>query len=346
MTPVHSVRIKQGGTTLGMDPMDGLEPGEARFDSSLGAWTLSRYADVSAALREPRLSASPGSGAPGRDQAANALVREAALQALASQRLAAWKKEIEPLACQMAGGLPVGTAVDLLGEFATPWSLALASLASGASAAEAPRLAGLAHDVFLAAADGSAPAQDAVMELASTLAGNRGGLDVQSFVALSQTLPYFLAAAWLALFGDDEQTRYLRAQPDAMPAAIEELLRFASPSRAVTRYAVEPLDIGGVSIARGDRVLLLLAAANRDPAQFPHPHRLQLSRESVGHLAFGAGPHTCAGSALIRMAASIATTALIQTVPSVELRLPVQWIGGLAIRAPRSLIVVLRRGVC
>ncbi|MBL8293235.1 MAG: cytochrome P450 [Bryobacterales bacterium] len=326
--------------------MEGLEPGEARFDSSLAAWILSRYADVSAALREPRLSASPGSGAPGRDQAANAVVREAAMQTLASQRLAAWKKEIEPLAYQIAGALPAGTAVDLLGEFSSPWSLALASLASGASPSEAPRLARLAHDVFLAAADGSAPAQAAVMELAKALAGRRGGLDVQSFVALSQTLPYFLAAAWLALFSDDEQTRYLRAQPNAMPAAIEELLRFASPSRTVTRYAVEPLDIGGVSIARGDRVLLLLAAANRDPAQFPHPDRLQLSREASGHLAFGAGPHTCAGSALIRMAAEIATTALLETTTSVDLRLPVQWIGGLAIRAPGSLLVVLRRGVC
>lgn len=332
--------------TWGMDPFDGLEPGEARFDAALSAWILSSYADVSAALREPCLSASPGSGAPGRDQAANTAVRDAAMQALASQRLAAWKKEIEPLACQMAQSLPAGDPVDLLGAFAAPWSLALASLAAGASAAETPRLAGLAHEVFLAASVGSAPAQDAVMELARALAGRRGALDVQSFVALSQTLPYFLAAAWLALFEDAGQTRYLRAQPGVMPAAIEELLRFASPARAVIRYAAGTVAIGSVSIVKGDRVLLQLAAANRDPAQFPEPHRLQLARGASGHLAFGAGPHTCAGSALIRMAAAIATNALLERTTSVELRGPVQWIGGFAIRAPQALHVVLRSGVC
>lgn len=324
-----------------MNSFGGIEPGAPCFDASLNAWVLSRYADVSAALRDPRLSASPGTGSPDRDRVANAAVREAAAHALAPQRLAAWHAETESLTHQMAAALPAAQPVDLFAQFAAPWALSLAATAAGIASSESARLAPLARQLFLAAADGITPPSSPIIELATALARKPSGLDVQSFVALSQTLPHFLAAAWLALLENPTQLDFLRATPHAMPKAVDELLRFASPSRAVFRYAATTVTINGLSLAPGSRVLLQLAAANRDPAQFPDPDRLLLARPTLGHLAFGTGPHTCAGAALIRMAAATATAALLQAAASIQLRPPVQWTGGFAIRAPQSLPVIL-----
>src|SRR6516225_7227278 len=99
------------------------QAGEARFDSALSAWVLTSYADVSAALREQQLSA-PGTSASG--DAPHLAVREAAARTLSPARLDAWHAEIEASACALAGRLPSGVPVDLVGAFARPWSLALA----------------------------------------------------------------------------------------------------------------------------------------------------------------------------------------------------------------------------
>src|ERR1022692_2733526 len=76
---------------------------------------------------------------------------------------------------------------------------------------------------------------------------------------------------WLALLNDPERAEMLRAEPELMPQAIEELLRHSGPSRAQFRRAAEDMALGGAAIAKGDRVALMLAAANRDPEQFPDP---------------------------------------------------------------------------
>jgi cytochrome P450 len=117
------------------------QPGEARFDSALGAWVLTSYADVSAALRDPRLSVS-GVNADG--DAAHVAVREAAAHVLAPARLATWRAEVEASARVLAERLPVGVPVDLVGAFARPWSVTLAVQATGVPPADAERLDRLA----------------------------------------------------------------------------------------------------------------------------------------------------------------------------------------------------------
>jgi hypothetical protein len=92
----------------------------------------------------------------------------------------------------------------------------------------------------------------------------------------------------------------------------------------------------------GLRVSLHIGEANRDPEQFTDPDRLDLTRDASGHLALGAGPHSCAGAALIRMAASVATSALI-TRGRIEAAGPVEWRGGYAIRGAAALPVIFRR---
>jgi cytochrome P450 len=326
--------------------MDEAEPpGEARFDSTLGAWVLTSYADVSAALRDPRLSVS-GTSTDG--DAAHVAVREAAAHALSPARLAARRAEVEASARVLIERLPAGVPVDLVGAFARPWSVTLAVRATGAPPADAERLDRLAQEVFLAAAhatDSGFPprAQAAVAKLASRFPNGGASADVQTYVALSQTLPCFLAKAWLELFRRSDEADRLRAQPELMPKAVEELLRHASPARAVFRRALAEMSIGRASIAPGDRVILMLSAANHDPAQFPEPGRLDVRRDAAGHLAFGKGAHSCPGAPLIRLAVAVATDALLSMTSAVEQVGEVEWIGGFAIRAPASLPVVLRR---
>jgi cytochrome P450 len=166
---------------------------------------------------------------------------------------------------------------------------------------------------------------------------------VQTYVAISQTLPCFLAGAWLELFRSPHEADRLRAQPELMPRAVDELLRHASPARAVFRRALAGLSIARANIAPGDRVVLMISAANHDPARFPEPDRLDLSRDAAGHLAFGRGAHSCPGAPLIRLAVAVATDALLRLTSAVELAGEVEWTGGFAIRSPASLPIVLRR---
>jgi cytochrome P450 len=325
--------------------MAGFQPGDASFDPALGAWVLTRYADVSAALSDPRL-VPPGAAAD--DPVANLAVRDAGTEAMSSARLAGWQPELERSARRLIAALPAGVSLDLVQGFARPWSLALAIHATGAPAEDSERLAHLAGIIFLAAArspDGEPQpeAQSAVRELADLLPAASGPIGVQAFVALSHTLPGLLASVWLELLRHPAELDRLRASPALIPQATEELLRYASPARAVFRRALTAVTIGAAPIAAGDRVILMLAAANRDPAQFPEPDRLDFGRGSAGHLTFGRGTHSCLGSQLIRLAAATATATLLGATSVVELAGEVEWIGGFAIRAPGSLPVVLGR---
>jgi OsmC subfamily peroxiredoxin len=317
-------------------------PEAPRFEN--GAWVLSRYSDVSTALRDKRLSAASArtQGDAGIfDEAAHAQFRELARAELSSARVREWQILMDPLAQRVLLGLERDRPVDLVREFAEPWGLAVALTVTGADAGSAERLNRLAHEVFLAAAEPydavlAANAARATAELARELGR---ALDVQTFVALSQTLPCFLANAWLTLLQHPRETQQLRAQPDRLSEAMEELLRYATPSRAQFRRALEAVNINGATIAKGQRVILMLAAANRDPAEFPEPDRFDPRRGASSHLAFGAGAHACVGAALIRMAAASATRAFLDRFAGAELYGPIQWRGGFAIRFPAALPV-------
>src|SRR5947207_646604 len=127
-----------------------------------------------------------------------------------------------------------------------------------------------------------------------------------------------------------------------MPRAVEELLRYAGLASSVFRRATARLDLGGVTILEGERVILMLASANRDPARFPEPDRLDVSRRLGGQVALGAGPHSCVGALLIRMAATVATEALVQKAAAREIAGPIEWRGGSGFRSPASLYVQLQ----
>ena len=111
----------------------------------------------------------------------------------------------------------------------------------------------------------------------------------------------------------------LRAHPDEIPDAVEELLRLHPPFVAVARTATRDTEIGGQRIEAGQRVLISWASANRDEGEFECPHAFDLDRTSNRHLAFGAGPHRCAGSNLARMNLRIAIEELVGRLRDVRL---------------------------
>ncbi|WP_369238235.1 cytochrome P450 [Streptomyces sp. R21] len=119
-----------------------------------------------------------------------------------------------------------------------------------------------------------------------------------------------------ALLRHPEQLAALREDPSQLPAAVEEFARHEGPALlAIRRFPVEDVTIGEVVVPAGETVLLSLSAANRDPSRFPDPDRLDIGRDTSGHLALGHGIHYCLGAPLARMETEIALAALLERLP-------------------------------
>ena len=122
----------------------------------------------------------------------------------------------------------------------------------------------------------------------------------------------------LALMRHPDQRRRLSENPDLMPMAIEELLRYDTPLQRMWRMATQDLEIGGHRIEKGQIVLVALGSANRDPERFPDPSQLDIGRVDNEHVALGAGIHLCIGGPLARLQGSIALRALLTRMPNME----------------------------
>ncbi|WP_306325138.1 cytochrome P450 family protein [Streptomyces venezuelae] len=148
-------------------------------------------------------------------------------------------------------------------------------------------------------------------------------LAVLLLVAGHETTTHTLGNALLALLQDPAALGRLVADPDGVPAALDELLRFDSAvSTATFRFTTEPVTLGGTDIPAGVPVLVAIGAANRDPVRFPDPDRLDLARDASAHLAFGHGIHRCVGAPLARAETEIALRALLTRFPGIRLAVP------------------------
>ena len=114
----------------------------------------------------------------------------------------------------------------------------------------------------------------------------------------------------------------LRARPELIADAVEELLRLEGPFISIARTAMNDAEVGGRSIKEGEKVLIFWASANRDEAEFPDPDTFDPERKANRHIAFGAGPHRCAGSNLARMNLRIAVHELVQRLDDLRLAIP------------------------
>lgn len=166
---------------------------------------------------------------------------------------------------------------------------------------------------------------------------------VALLVGGNNSTAHLIGNAVLTLLRHPAELDRLRAEPALIKPAIEEVLRFECPVQTTSRVAKEPIEVGGQTIEAGQNVYLMLASANRDPAQFPDPERFDIRRQPNRHLDFAHGPHFCLGSAVARATAQTAVNAIVRRCENLQLATgQINWIEGFAFRGPKQLPVSFR----
>jgi pimeloyl-[acyl-carrier protein] synthase len=143
---------------------------------------------------------------------------------------------------------------------------------------------------------------------------------VVTMVGGQETTTNLIGNGLLTLFRNPEAKEQLTKDPELLPSAVEELLRYESPSQHTGRIAPADVEMGGQVIRKGQAVLAVMAAANRDPERFPDPDCLDLTRPDNRHRAFGWAAHFCFGAPLARIEAQIAFGTILSRVSDLELK--------------------------
>lgn len=139
------------------------------------------------------------------------------------------------------------------------------------------------------------------------------------FMTGEETTVNTIGNGMLALLNHPQQMETLKREPTIIQKAVEEMLRYDSPVQITERIAIDNIKIGNQTIQAGEKIILCLGSANRDPAEFPNPDQLNVNRCENNHLAFGDGIHYCLGAALARTQAQIAINTLVQQLPNLKL---------------------------
>ncbi|MFG2138593.1 cytochrome P450 [Streptomyces sp. NPDC048650] len=171
----------------------------------------------------------------------------------------------------------------------------------------------------------AAPGEDILSDLArhdDLTIEELTGIAFLLLLAGHETTANMLALGTFALLEHPEQLAELRAHPDLLPDAVEELMRYLSVADIFYRYATEDIELGGESIGKGSTVVVSLLAANRDPRRFEHPDTLDIHRKARGHLSFGHGLHQCLGQQLARIEMRAGFDGLLRRFPSLKLAIP------------------------
>ncbi|APU18001.1 MULTISPECIES: cytochrome P450 [Actinoalloteichus] len=148
------------------------------------------------------------------------------------------------------------------------------------------------------------------------------GIAFLLLLAGHETTANMLGLGTFALLEDPEQADELRARPELLPDAVEELLRSLSVVDILLRYATEDIELGGETISRGSSVIISMLAANRDPRRFEDPDALDIRRRARGHLSFGHGIHQCLGQQLARIEMRAGFEGLLHRFPTLKLAVP------------------------
>jgi cytochrome P450 len=139
-------------------------------------------------------------------------------------------------------------------------------------------------------------------------------------IAGNETTRHAISSSMLGLMEQPDQLQLLQHRPELIPAAIEELLRWASPVYHFRRTATRDVELGGKQIREGDKVVMWFASGNRDDAVFPDPYKLDVTRPNVDHMTFGKGsPHLCLGNNLARMEIRLMFEELLPRIKDIEL---------------------------
>jgi cytochrome P450 len=135
-----------------------------------------------------------------------------------------------------------------------------------------------------------------------------------------ETTTNLIGNGLVALSEYSAEKEKLLQQPDLIKTAVEEILRFESSNQLGNRITNDAVEVGGISMPAGTQITLCIGAANRDPAQFPDPDRFDVARSPNRHLAFGSGPHQCAGMNLARLEGAIAISRFLARFPHYRLQ--------------------------
>jgi pimeloyl-[acyl-carrier protein] synthase len=301
-------------------------------------------------------------------------LRSALTPPFSSAKLEEWRPRIHALTNHLIDRVQAAGAMDIIADFGSPLPLMMISEMLGIPPEDRTRLkdwssdAEKAFDLYVTPASYTRGAfavaalatyfsrliaerqKQPKDDLISTLLGvhAKGTLSKDElvanalllFIAGNETIVYWIANAMLALLRHPDQLQMLKEDPALIPTAMEEILRFDSPVLFTWRAAATPAEIRGHAIHQGDRMVLLLGAANHDPERFIEPERLDITRTPNPHLAFANGVHHCLGAPLARMQAQIAVSTLLRRLPTLTLpNQPLEWEPSLRLRRLKSLPV-------
>jgi cytochrome P450 len=239
------------------------------------------------------------------------------------------------LVADLAEPLSVTVIADLLGvpepdrPLLRPWSAQICGMYEVDPSEEAGRIASRAATEFseylrtLARERRARPADDLVSALTTVVDGGDQltedeliGTCVLLLNAGHEATVNFTGIGWWQLFRHPDQLDRLRRDPSLLPRAVDELLRFDTPLQMFERWVLEDAEICGVPVPKGAELGLLFGSANRDPAVFADPDRLDVGRQPNPHLTFGAGTHYCIGAPLGRMELELSFATLLRRLPA------------------------------
>jgi cytochrome P450 len=343
--------------------------------SPLGFWVLTRYEDVVASLRDPRMVKEPiaafvaarfGLAAPptgmglsmlDRDPPDHTRLRGLVSKAFTPRVIEQLRPHIQQIVDGLLDKVEGEPGMDLIEQFAYPLPVIVICEMLGVPVADHERFKGWGLDIArgldaimlppdspvaersmharhalaayfreLIAARRAAPRDDMLSGLiAAEEAGDKLSEDellatcILLLVAGHETTVNLIGNGSLALLRHPDQRKRLQDDPGLITTAVEELLRFDGPVQRTARIPSEDVVIGGRTIGKGEMVMPFIGAADRDPAQFRDPDRLDLGRTDNRHIAFGWGIHFCIGAPLARVEGQIAINTLLRRKPKLAL---------------------------
>lgn len=301
-------------------------------------------------------------------------LRALANQAFTSRAVTSLAPRIERIVEQLIDGFAERGEVDLIAEFAFPLPVMVIAHMLGVPLADVDQFKRRSDDLasFVGSAqmtpDKRARAQAAVKALeamfrdliaerrarpgedllsALIAAGDEaGGLSAEQLLATCvlllfaghETTMNLIGNGFVAFARHPGELEKLRAQPELAADAVEEVLRYDGPGLAMTRIPAADIAMHGCTLRKGQRVFAMIAAANRDPAEFADPERFDITRAPNRHLAFGHGIHFCLGAPLARLEGRIAYRTLARRLGTVELKGgEPEWVDSISFRGVRAL---------
>jgi cytochrome P450 len=308
------------------------------------------------------------------DAPGHSRIRKLAAQAFTPRRVEALRAHIQEIADRLIGGVSAAGRIDVIADIAEPlpcivtaemlgvpaedyqqlklWSQDFAEMLGNFqhNPERAPRIAqsvegmtdyfrramvdqrrhpraGLLGALMEAEVDGDRLSDDEI--IANVIVTMVGG---------QETTTNLIGNGMLALLRNPGELERLRADSSLIASAVEELLRYEAPSQQTARLAPSDIELGGRRIKKRQAVIAVMGAANRDPARFHDPDRLDVSRQDNRHVAFGWGPHFCFGAALARIEGQVTFETMLRRLPGLSLtETPLHWRTNLGLRGLTAL---------